>query len=347
MDWLETKFLTMVSNRLRNFKRKSSSLYNFSCNFCGDSKTDSSKARAFIYTKKGTTLFHCHNCGKSTNFNRFLEEFDVQLHTQFVIEKLKDRNAVKDQEQKQWDELKAFTDKLRTPVYRKEGPLKGLKKVSQLHHDHPIKAYVEHRLIPTPYHAKLFYCPKFFAWVNELIPGKFSKDALNHDHGRLVIPFLTKEGQMHAFQGRDIDSSDRMRYITLVLDESVPKVYGLDQVDFNKKTYVTEGPFDAMFLPNSIATAGGDLVSSIRDFPKNNIVVIYDNEPRSKETKKKLEKAIINGYKVCIWPEKLEYKDINEMVQQGLSADFVKYIIDQNTHKDLAARMALTKWSKV
>ncbi len=347
MDWLEQKYIGLLSNRLRNYKRKSASLYNFSCNFCGDSKTDRSKARAFIYTKKGSTLFHCHNCGKSTSFNRFLEDQDVQLHTQFVLERLQERGAAKEQEQKHWDELKQFTDKLRTPVFRKEGPLKGLKKVSQLHHDHPIKAYVEHRMIPTPYHAKLFYCAKFFAWVNDMIPGKFNEDALKYDHGRLVIPFLTKEGQLHAFQGRDIDSSDKMRYITLVLDESVPKVYGLDDVDFNKKTYVTEGPFDSMFLPNAIATAGGDLVSSAKEFPKNNIVVVYDNEPRSKETKKKLEKAIINGYRVCIWPENLEHKDINEMVQKGLSAEFVQYIIDRNTHKDLAAQMALTKWSKV
>jgi hypothetical protein len=35
------------------------------------------------------------------------------------------------------------------------------------------------------------------------------------------------------------------------------------------------------------------------------------------------------------------------MVIAGLSPDFIKHIIDQNTYKDLAAKLALQKWSKV
>ncbi len=46
MNWLETKYIGMMSTRLRNFKRKSHSLYNFSCNLCGDSEVDKRKARA-------------------------------------------------------------------------------------------------------------------------------------------------------------------------------------------------------------------------------------------------------------------------------------------------------------
>jgi hypothetical protein len=101
-----------------------------------------------------------------------------------------------------------------------------------------------------------------------------------------------------------------------------------------------------MFIPNSIATAGGDLVSSISSFPKDKLVIVYDNEPRSKETIKKLDKAILNGYNVCIWPDNLEHKDINDMFLAGLSSDFIKHIIDTNTYRDLAAKLALTKWSK-
>jgi hypothetical protein len=35
------------------------------------------------------------------------------------------------------------------------------------------------------------------------------------------------------------------------------------------------------------------------------------------------------------------------MVLSGLSADFIKHIIDTHTYRDLAAKLALTKWSKV
>jgi hypothetical protein len=162
-----------------------------------------------------------------------------------------------------------------------------------------------------------------------------------------LIPFINKDEKMHAFQGRALDSNAAMRYITIVNDESVPKLYGLDTLDITKKIYVHEGPIDSMFVPNSIATAGGDLISSTKGLPKDKLVIVYDNEKRSVETKKKLEKAIINGYTVCIWPENLEAKDANDMILSGVSSDFVRYIIDTHSFKDLRARLELTKWCKV
>jgi len=340
MHWLEAKYIGMVSNRLRNYKRKSGDLYNFSCPFCGDSETDRKKARGYVYTKKGNTLFHCHNCELTYSFVNFLKNLDYQLYSEFSVERLKDEKPAQNKE------LEDFVDKMKTPVFLKSGPLKGLKKISQLTADHPCKVFVTKRQIPNPFHAKMFFCPKFFAWSNEIIPGKFEDEALGYDEARLLIPFFNKEKKMHAFQGRSLDNKSKTRYITIVNDDSVPKVYGLDEVDFDRKFYVFEGPIDSMFIPNSIATAGGDLVSTVKDLPKKNMVVVYDNEPRSIETKKKLDKAIINGYNVCVWPSNLVHKDVNDMILAGLSADFVRYIIDTNTYNDLRAKLALNSWSK-
>lgn len=340
MHWLETKYIGLVSNRLRNYKRKSGTLYCFSCPFCGDSESDKKKARGYVYTKKGNTMFHCHNCNITHNFATFLKNLDFSLYSDFNIERLKDE---KPQEQK---ELEEFVNKMRKPVFLQSGPLKGLKKISQLSADHPCKQFVARRMIPNPYHAKMFFVPNFFAWSNEIVPGKFDEKTVSYEEPRLLIPFFNKEKEMHAFQGRSLDNKNKTRYITIVNNEAVPKVYGLDTVDFDKKYYVFEGPIDSMFVPNSIATAGGDLVSTVKDFPKKNMVVVYDNEPRSVETRKKLDKAIINGYNVCIWPTNLEHKDVNDMILAGLSADFVRYIIDTNTHNDLKAKLALNMWSK-
>ena len=138
-----------------------------------------------------------------------------------------------------------------------------------------------------------------------------------------------------------------VKYITIILDDSVPKIYGLDTTNFNKTVYVFEGPIDSMFIPNSIATAGGDLVSSLRSFDKKNLIIVYDNEPRSKETIKKLDKAIMNGYSVVIWPENMEHKDVNDMILAGLTSEFIQHIIDKHTYRDLAAKLQLTKWSKI
>ena len=77
------------------------------------------------------------------------------------------------------------------------------------------------------------------------------------------------------------------------------------------------------------------------------MVICYDNEPRGRETVKKIDKAIINGYNVCIWPSNLDFKDVNDMILGGLSTDFVRYIIDQNTFRDLRAKVALNAWKKI
>lgn len=342
MHWLEQKYLSLASNRLRNFKRKSGTLYNFSCPICGDSESNKTKARGYVYSKKGKTLFHCHNCGKTADFPRFLRELDQQLYSEFSLEKLKDESP-KHQRDK---ELQEFVEKLKKPVFLRDGPLKGLRKISQLQPSHPAKKFVDSRKVPNLYHAKLFYCPEFFKWANSVVPGKFSDEAEGRDEGRVLIPFLDKRQSMHAFQGRSLDSKSKTRYITVVNDESVPKLYGLDQLDSTKRVYVFEGPFDSMFVPNSVATAGGDLTAAVKGLPRDKLVIVYDNEPRSLETRKKMEKAIINGYTVCVWPENLEHKDVNDMVLAGLSPEFVQYIIDTHSFRDLRARLELTKWSK-
>lgn len=340
MNWLEQKYIGLVSPRLRNFKRKSNGLYNCSCPFCGDSENDKRKARGYIYSKAGKTLYHCHNCSATHAFSNFLKNFDYNLYSEFSLEKLKDEKSI------QQVDLEQFVAKMKKPVFLQSGPLTKLKKISQLKADHPAKIFVENRKIPTPYHAKLFYCPKFFAWSNTVVPGKFDQKSLHYDEPRLLIPFINHERKMHAFQGRSFDPNSKTKYITIVNDETVSKIYGLDTVDVEKKFYVFEGPIDSMFIPNSIATAGGDLISSTRGMPKKNMVIVYDNESRNRDTVKKIDKAIINGYNVCIWPSNIMYKDVNDAVLGGLSPEFINYIIDTNTHNDLRAKLAFNSWSK-
>jgi hypothetical protein len=252
---------------------------------------------------------------------------------------------LKDSKSPEQIDYEAFIDKMKKPVFLKSGPLKGLKKVSQLSPDHRVKKLVDLRKIPTPYHAKLFSCPNFRNFTNSLIPGKFDTDSLQRDETRLLIPFFDQNKNVHAFQGRALGQS-AVKYITIVLNETIPKVYGLDTANFDHNVYVFEGPIDSMFVPNSIASAGGDLVSAISSFPKDKLVIVYDNEPRSRDTIKKLDKAILQGYNVVIWPENMEHKDINDMVLAGLSSEFITHIMKTNTYRDLSAKLALNRWSK-
>lgn len=334
--YIEYKYLNRISSLLKNFKVLSSELYNFSCPICGDSQKRKSKARGYVYNRKSLVLYHCHNCNITLSFQNFLKQIEPNLYKEYILEKFQNKKT----------ETQIFEQKMKTPKFMNFGPLKKLTKISSLKENDLVRKFVLSRKIPSNYHYKLFSCPNFKSFTNEIISNKFSEQDLIFDETRLLIPFIDNNGTIHAFQGRSVSES-KLKYITIVIDNSIPKVYGLDTVNFNKQTFVFEGPIDSMFIPNSIATAGGDISSTIFNFDKTNLVIVYDNEPRSLDTKRKIEKAINMGYTVCIWPDNLVYKDVNDMILSGMSSEQILCMLQQNTYKDLKAKLQLSKWSKM
>jgi hypothetical protein len=129
--------------------------------------------------------------------------------------------------------------------------------------------------------------------------------------------------------------------------EEVPLIYNLHKVDKSKTIYVTEGPIDSLFLPNSIAVGGSDF-TKIDDSLKENAVLIYDNEPRNGEILKKLNHVIELGFSVCIWNDRRvnDLKDINEMILNGLTNDEVVDIIDNCTYTGLSAKAKFMEYKK-
>jgi hypothetical protein len=113
-------------------------------------------------------------------------------------------------------------------------------------------------------------------------------------------------------------------------------------VDFNKRYYITEGQIDSLFLTNAVATgdAGGNNegLDNIQ-----NAVYVFDNEPRNKQIVQRMEKLLDAGYKVCIWPEKVVDKDINDVILSGLDP---QEIIDQNIYSGLTGKLQLSYWRK-
>lgn len=338
MSWVEEKYIGMMSNRLERFSRKNNG-YNFRCPICGDSKKDKSKTRGYILQKEGVYRYYCHNCGASYSLAGFMKVIDSKLHDDYVKERFLDSNTNIQIAQAQPD-LGTFIK----PKFSKYGPLKALKRVSQLSSDHPVKRYVEQRKIPSKMHYKLFYAPKFKTFVNSLIPEKFLIDENHQDEPRLLIPFLDEYSDVFGFQGRSF-KKDGLRYITIILNDDKPKLFGLDSVKRDETIYITEGPIDSMFLENALAMAGSDVADI--SFLGYNIVFVYDNEPRNKEIIKKVEKAIDKGYSVVIWPSTIEEKDINDMVLSGRTPLDVQMLIKANTKKGLEAKLALSVWRKV
>ena len=126
-----------------------------------------------------------------------------------------------------------------------------------------------------------------------------------------------------------------------MLDESKPKVYGLNKINVNQTIYITEGPFDSFFIENSVAMCGADV--NLRTYNWGDWVYVYDNEPRNTEIINRISNAIDRGDKVVIWPNVPE-KDINDMF---LARRNVKSLIELNTYQGLEAKVKLTEWKKV
>lgn len=338
-SWLDTKYINLLSPRLDRFKRSNGG-YNFRCPICGDSKKSKTKTRGWIFNKDGAVRFYCHNCNASMKFPYFLKTVDLNLYYEYVKDSMLD---------KQTDEtdLQQFVNKMKKPEFVKTTKIGDLKKISQLAPEHFAKRYVMGRQIPTNKHHKLFFAPKFKQWVNSIIPDKFP--STKYDESRLIIPFLDEEGKLFGFQGRSFKSNDDFKYITIMIDDEKPKLFGMDDLDHDRTVYVFEGPLDAMFIDNSIASCGGLLDTNISALPvdKENFVNVYDNEPRAQKTIKKIEKSIDNGYHVCIWPDNVKEKDVNDMILNGCMSHEVQKIIDKNTYHGLAATMRLSEWKKI
>ncbi len=331
MLFIDHKYTQLLSNRLQRFTKLNPKTYNFRCPICGDSQKNNYKSRGYIYEKKDHLLYFCHNCGASMLFGNFLKQFDQQLFNEYSQEKYLNKEKKED--------IVDIT-KIQIPKFRIYSPLKDLKKISQLEPDHPAKRYVTNRKIPAKYHYKLCYCPRFKRWINTVIPGKFNGD--DGDEARLIIPFIDKDDNCFGVQGRSF-KPDGIRYITIIFDESKPKIFGLDTVDLNKPVHVLEGPIDSMFIENSVAMAGSDLSSNLLDGFKGGVTFVYDNEPRNKQIVTRMEKCIDKGYNIVIWPESLDVKDINEMVMEGIDP---MTLIKNNTYSGLGAKMKITQWKK-
>lgn len=344
MQWIDIKYIGALAPRLSMFAKKDNDVWNMRCVICGDSQKSKTKARGYILGKAGKYTYTCHNCNISMPFSKFLEIVDPAAYQDYIRERYTEKTSSYNTERivEPAPDMSRFI----TPKFIKYTALSSLKKISQLDLDHPARRYVVNRQIPPKYHSKLFFAPKFKAFTNSLKPDKF--DLTKKDEPRLIIPFVDMGGNLFGYQGRAFFDVEP-RYITIILDDEKPKVYGLESVNLQDRVYVVEGPIDAMFLENSLAMAGSHLDRTAIEvgLKIDTTTIVYDNEPRNKNIVDSIVKVIDLGYSVCIWPDYLEHKDINDMIRSGTSSKTVKQLIDQHTYRGLSAKMRLTQWKRV
>ena len=324
MDIIDSKYIGLVSSRLQKFKRVKANLYNFRCPICGDSKKHKNKARGYFYQVKTNTNFKCHNCGSSLSLNNFLKQIDSTLHKQYTLEKFKEghaggRNFVVEEPKFEFKQ----------PVFRKGLDLPKASDVTVA------KEYLEKRKLDP---SKFYFTNKFKQWTNT---QKKTFDTIGRDESRIIIPMYDKNRNLIGFQGRSLGPNS-VKYITVMINDDAPKIYGLDTIEIEKPIYILEGPFDSTLVENSVAMCGSDI--DIGSFGWSDYIWVFDNEPRNREIVNRISKTIDRGDKIVIWPSTVTEKDVNDMTMSGHN---VMNLLESNTYSGLKAKIKFNNWKKI
>ena len=322
MDLIDVKYISLISSRLQKFKKVKNNLYNFRCPICGDSQKNKNKLRGYLYQVKNNTNFKCHNCGINISFNNFLKQLDIEIHKQYSFDKFKEGHTGKNftvEEPKFEFKVPEFKPKLDLPKASENPSSSG---------------YLQGRKLNP---NKFYYAEKFKEWTNSL---KQTFESTKYDEPRIIIPIFY-QNSLIGFQGRAI-GPNKVKYITVMLYDDAPKIYGLDEVQKDQTVYITEGPFDSTFISNAIALCGAD--GDVSKWGISNPVWVYDNEPRNSEILSRISRVIEMGQKVVIWPSPIVEKDINDMVLAGRD---VQRVVECSNYSGLEAKLKFNTWKKI
>lgn len=336
---IDKKFINMVSPMLPRFAWKKENLANCRCPFCGDSKRNKSKARGFFYTKKNDMFYCCHNCNVSTTLYKFLEQIAPSMCKEYALER--------------WKNGETGHSNYKKPEFKFEQPkfkisdnvLDGLKKIDELDQNHPCRKFVESRKIPEEFYSVLYYTDDFGSLAKKLDP-----EISIEKEPRLVIPVLNTKNRVIAVQGRTLSKKkSAIRYITIKADKSIERLwYGFCRLNDDKKYFVVEGPLDSLFLDNCVAMIGINDGSNIPEpLEQKDLIFVIDNEPRNKQVISQIEKLINNNRTVCIWPNSIAEKDINDMILNGHTSTEIQKIILENSYSGMEAKLKLQQWKRI
>lgn len=334
--YIDLKYSKLLGGRLLNFKQKRGNVFAFS-HSCEDHSKDRVKARANFYQMDDGMMFHCYHCSASSSFGNFLRQEDPSLYQEYRMEKFKESKGGS-------STAKPLFSAPPKPEVKYQTLDSDIITLDKLPESSSVIRYVQSRQIPEEYWNKIgvvkdFY--KFGAKYDEVF------EKLNKPHPRLVFPFFDSDGSVICYSGRSF-GHEQPKYVTVMIDKSRPKIYGLWKLDKNKDILVVEGQIDSLFLDNAIAVNGADYSLPFLKENMSKMIVIPDSDwKRNVQVYKSLERVIDDGFRVSLMPESIPWKDINDCVVKGnLSKQKVMEIIMQNVTSGIKAKLEISHRKK-
>lgn len=336
MLYIDTKYANMLSPYVRNYKYLGKNLWRFSCPICGDSKSNTRKARGYFFVKDQSLIFKCQNCGAGRTMRSFLKDINNELYKEYNLENFLESKS---------SNKPIFTDEVKIETVVVENKTVNLPCVYDLPEDNKVKRLLLERKLSDNMLKNFYYASNFKQWMHDISEDYYpEEESRKHDYGRIVIPYLDEDNKLFGFSCRAV-GNETPKYINGKLDKSKDLVYGLNKVDKNKRVYIFEGPIDSMFINNGIAVSGSSFLNSTT-ISLQDKVFCYDNERRKKETLNKMEQIIEGGHNIYIPPDNIVEKDINDMIKSGYSIKDIHNIIESNVFSGLYAKLRFVEWRR-
>jgi len=339
--WIDIKYANLLSVQLENYTVKTNNPYlaNFRCPFCGDSQKSKKKIRGYLYTKTTSLFYKCHNCGVGTTLGNVIKQVNPSLFNEYKLERYKEGmdigNAAKPHARVEFQNF--------SPQFKERSPLERLfDSVSTLPKHNIGVRYLESRMIPRDKWSDIYFAYETKKLV-ELCPDY--DEIVQYEEPRIILPFMSRSNDLVGVSARAVEKNN-LRYLTLRIDKNTPLIYNVNNVDLTKQIYCVEGPLDSLFLDNAVAVGSADLARVSSILPKGNTTLVFDNQPRNPEVVRIMKRAMDDGWKIVIWPDTIEEKDINDMVLSGKSASEIQEVINMNSHSGLSLHLKLNAWSK-
>lgn len=348
LDNIKNKIQEILNKKFANdsyIKRKIDVYHdrlNFSCVYCGDSRSDVRKKRGNLYLD--SLRFHCFNCNHSAGINRFLSDFNEELSNEdkIVVHEIQ-QNAKKFERRvssTQSSMSMTLLDKLAIPkdiLFRQLGIISPYKDVtasnylkSRMINIKDWKYFAYNPLTKELYILNTSPLDRVIGFqIRQLDPKshkqrytssrltKIYSDVFNKDINGIVERLLLKEplGQKY------IEDEDGIENIVANLDR-LSGIFNIMNVNLSQPLTIMEGPIDSLAIANSIAlqSAAKHLDGFFDEV--ENVRYLFDNDKTGKEMSLKKMK---NHKTVFLWGQYLDMiksktniKDINDLQKQNL-----------------------------
>lgn len=333
--------ITQLYSKVKRFKQKSSTSWNFRCPVCGDSEKSATLARGNIYqNSKGGYSYKCFNCGEAKSAAQFLKDNFKELYDEYRLAIFKDRKEQEKQQKEIYAPATNCFDK--TLLVPAEKSLEA-------------RIYLADRMIPEDKWKYFYYCKKIGSFIKaNRTDGKYDK--LRDDGEWLVTPIInwvtsSKKEVVQSVCCRNIAKdagNNRYRHAKFrddCLHDQV--IWGLDKIDKRKPIICCEGIFDALFIDNAIALLTS--VKTLQGYDDCEVIYLLDNEPRNKDIVHIAEKHAKAGRTISLLPERYNKygKDINDFIKKGIDIQTLQDDILCHTYSGPRAILEIQKWRKI